>query len=185
MTISAIFDRILDILFAVAGVILAIASLSVGAMVFSRYFFNEPLGWIIEVNEYILLHLAFLTPAWVLRNEGHVKMDIVFDMLGPKTQLVLNIFASIMGAVVCLVLTWFALVVTLGLYKAKTITPTLLELPKWPLVIVIVLGSFLFMIQYLRRTVGFLKASRGPTDPMNLPDDGLKEGVIPKNRVAI
>ncbi|MFZ0449160.1 MAG: TRAP transporter small permease [Desulfatiglandaceae bacterium] len=188
MKVSTVFDRTIDVLFVVSGVMLAFASLSVGAMVFSRYFLNRPLGWIIEINEYILLHIAFLTPAWVLRKEAHVKMDILFDVLGPKLQMILNLFSSLLGAAVCLVLTWFGVEVTLHLYQAKTITPTYLQIPKYPLTCVIFFGSFLFMIQYLRRANGFLKAFRELRNPEHLPEERLEGDtveLVPKDRANI
>jgi TRAP-type C4-dicarboxylate transport system permease small subunit len=172
MKFMTIFDRTLDVLFVVAGVLLSFASLSVGAMIFSRYFLNRPMGWMIEINEYILLHLTFLTAAWVLRKEAHVKMDIVFDSLGPKLQVALNIMSSIVGAAVCFVLTWFGAKVTWELYLKGSLTTTYLEMPKWPLTCVIFIGSFLFMVQFIRRTNGFLHAWRRLRDQGTLGEDG-------------
>jgi TRAP-type C4-dicarboxylate transport system permease small subunit len=179
MKVSTVFDRTIDVLVVFSGVMLAFASLSVGAMIFSRYFLNRPLGWIIEINEYILLHIAFLTPAWVLRKEAHVKMDIVFDQLGPKFQMILNMISSLLGAAVCFVLTWFGVKVTLHLYHAKTITPTYLEIPKYPLTVVIFFGSFLFMVQFLRRANGFLKGFRKLRDQEHPPEESRREGMGP------
>lgn len=166
MKVMNVFDRTLDVLFVLSGVLLSFASLSVGAMIFSRYFLNRPMGWIIEINEYILLHLAFMMAAWVLRKEAHVKMDIVFDQLGPRLQVALNIMSSIVGAAVCFVLTWFGAKVTWQLYLKKSLTTTYLEIPKWPLTIVIFFGSFLLMVQFIRRISGFQQAWR------NLKDQG-------------
>jgi TRAP-type transport system small permease protein len=162
MKVSNVFDRVLDGLAATAGILLCLASLSVGVMIFSRYFLNRPLGWMIEINEYILLHLAFLLAAWVLRKEAHVRMDVVIEHLSPRIQLTVNIIGSILGVMVCIVLTGFGTKVTWDLYQSGTLTPTYLELPKFPFTIVIPFGSFLFMLQFLRRTYGFIRAWNTP-----------------------
>ena len=161
---NTLLDRLLDCLFVLAGVLLVVATVSVCWGIFSRYFLSRPLGWLVEVNEYILLCIAFLVSAWVLRQEGHVKMDIVLKLLNPRKQLVVNIVTSIVSAVVCLIFTWFSLKVTLELFQKKTLMPTVLELPKFFLTSVIFFGSFLLVIQFIRRTRGFLQTWRGLKD---------------------
>ena len=161
---NTLLDRLLDCLFVLAGVLLVVATVSVCWGIFSRYFLSRPLGWLVEVNEYILLCIAFLVSAWVLRQEGHVKMDIVLKLLNPRKQLVVNIVTSIVSAVVCLIFTWFSLKVTWELFQKKTLMPTVLEVPKFFFTGVIFFGSFLLVIQFIRRTRGFLQSWRGLKD---------------------
>ena len=164
MKVTRLFDRLLDYLFILAGVMLVFSTFSVCLMVFSRYFLNRPMGWIVEINEYIILHTAFLVAAFVLRQEGHVKMDIVLERFPLKVQLATNIITSIVSAVVCGIFTWFGAKVTLELYQKNTLTATVLELPKYLFTIVIFLGSFLLVIQFIRRTYGFIETWRGIQD---------------------
>ena len=158
MNSKTMFDRLLDYLAAAAGVMLAFSALSVSVQVFSRYFLGRPMGWLVEINEYILLHIAFLVAAWVLRQEGHVKMDIVLRQLKPKTQLRVEIATSILSIIVCLVLTFFGLKVTWDLFRSGHMTISVMEIPKCTVTPVIFVGSFLLMIQFIRRTRGFLQA---------------------------
>jgi hypothetical protein len=69
------FDRILDFFFVLAGILLAFSALSVAMAIVSRYFFNRPWGWVVEISEYILLYITFLVSARVLkksvRNQYH------------------------------------------------------------------------------------------------------------------
>ena len=162
MKIGTIFDRFLDGLAVLAGILLVSASFGVGVMIFSRYFLNRPMGWMIEIAEYILLHLTFLLAAWVLKREAHVKMDVVIEFLSPRIRLFCNVFGSILGAMVCIVLIWFGTKVTWHLYQSGTLTTTYLEVPKYPLTIVIPFDSLLFMIQFIRRAYGFIKAASAP-----------------------
>jgi len=162
MKVGTIFDRILDGLAFLAGILLVIASFGVGVMIFSRYFLNRPMGWMIEIDEYILLYLAFLLAAWVLKKEAHVKMDVVIEHLSPRIRLVSNVIGSILGVMVCMVLTWFGTKVTWHLFQSGTLTTTYLQLPKYPFMFVIPFGSFMFMIQFIRRAYGFIRASSAP-----------------------
>ncbi|MEJ2724764.1 MAG: TRAP transporter small permease [Deltaproteobacteria bacterium] len=176
MKVGTVFDRILDGLAFFAGVLLVFASFSVCAVIFSRYFLNRPLGWMIEINEYILLYLAFLLAAWVLKKDAHVKMDVVVERLNPKIQLVCNVAGSILGAIVFFVLTCFGIKVTWHLYQSGTLTPTYLELPKYPFTMVIPFGSFLFMLQFIRRAYGFIHAWGAPQSG-NESHPGTRESV--------
>jgi C4-dicarboxylate transporter DctQ subunit len=162
MKAGTAIDRILDVMSFAAGILLVFSAFSVCAVIFSRYFLNRPMGWMFEINEYILLFMAFLLAAWVLRKEAHVKMDVVIEKMPPKIQLVCNVAGSILGAMVCLVLTGFGIKVTWYLFQSGTLTPTYLELPKYPFMLVIPFGSFMFMIQFIRRAYGFIRAESDP-----------------------
>jgi len=48
----------------------------------------------------------------VLREEGHVKMDLLLTRLNPRAEAILNIVTSGVGAIICLALTWFGIKVT-------------------------------------------------------------------------
>lgn len=152
---GAIFDHAVNALFAFSGVLLAFATLSVALGIVSRYFFARPIAWSTEISEYILLYIAFLVGAWVLRHEEHVKMDIVITLFPPKAQSVINFITSLISSIVCLIITFFGARVTWDLYKSKAFTYTILELPKFIFTSVIFLGGLLLFIQFIRRTYGF------------------------------
>jgi len=110
-----------------------------------------------EVSEYIILYITFLVGAWVLKQEGHVKVEIVLAQFHLKTQSLINIITSICCSVACLILTFYGLRVTWDLYQTNTFTYTILELPKFIFTSPISFGSFLLFIQFIRRTHGYLQ----------------------------
>jgi TRAP-type C4-dicarboxylate transport system permease small subunit len=153
----SVFDRVLDILAGVAGLLLLLIMVFVCAEVVTRYIFNRPLGWVTEIGSYVLLYVTFLVAAWVLRGEGHVAMDTIINLFRPKTQSLIKAVTSAMSALVSLVLAWFGLKVSWDLLQAGYFTPTMLELPKWFLTAIIFLGSLLLAIQFIRRACASLK----------------------------
>ena len=68
-SLEGFFDHILRILVAIACVILSLVMLSVCLEVFLRYFLNRPQVWVIELSEYALLYITFLSAAWVLKSD--------------------------------------------------------------------------------------------------------------------
>lgn len=158
--LGRVFDFAIDKMARLGDVILIFLMLSVCADVILRYFFNRPQAWIAEISEYLLLYITFLGAAWVLKNEGHVTVDVLVTLASPKTRAVFGVISSVIGAFVFLVVFWFGTQETLDLFKRGVHNPSVLEFPKAPLVAIIPFGSLFFMIQFLRRTFGFLRSLR-------------------------
>jgi TRAP-type C4-dicarboxylate transport system permease small subunit len=171
---NSFFDKLLSLMAIVAGGLLAFSLLSVSFAVASRYFFNYPIGWVIEISSYILLYVTFLVGAWVLKGGGHVTIDIILSQLQSRTQSLINFVTSIINAAVCLILTYYAGKVTLDLYQTHYFTPTELELPKWTINIIIVIGSLSLFFQFIRSGVGYMGKFREVKKQSFVPET-LKE----------
>ncbi len=155
--VGTIFDRTVNYLAFVAAVLIIFTMLAVDAEVVMRYFLHRPMIWVMEITEIVLLFITFLGTAWLLRREGHVKVDIVLGRVNPRAQASLNILSSIIGIIVCIVLVWYGTLVSYDYIQGGLFEPTLLEIPKGPLLAIIPVGSFLLLIQFMRRTYGYLQ----------------------------
>ena len=162
--LSVIFDRVLSSLAGIAAVLIGVACISVCVEIIARYFLNRPQAWVFETTEYILLWVTFLATAWVLRKEGHVRIDILVDQLNPRGQVLVSIITSIIGAIACLVVSWYGVRVAWTYYKQGIIIPKTLQLPQSPILAIIAVGSFLLFIQFLRRTYRYLGMWRESRD---------------------
>jgi TRAP-type C4-dicarboxylate transport system permease small subunit len=154
--LNNIFNRTLDLMAILAGILLISSMLIICVAVASRYLFGRPMGWVIEITEYSLLYITFLVAAWVLKRNGHVKIDLVFNQLSPRTQSMLNMITSGIGAIICFILFWYGVRVTWELFRTRYFTPTILELPKFVIVAIIFIGSLLLCLQFLNRTFLYL-----------------------------
>jgi len=138
-----------------AGILLIYAMLSVAYNVFSRYLFNCPVVWVLEINEYSLLYTVFLSAAFVLQNEGHVRVDLLLNRLRPRAQARLNAITSIAGAIVCLILTIYGARITWDALINHVPTLEFLKVPYFIVLIIIPIGSFLLTVQFLRRSAKY------------------------------
>jgi TRAP-type C4-dicarboxylate transport system permease small subunit len=145
-----VWDRINDAIMVLAGILLWVQMLIVNVEVFSRYL-GRPTSWVAEISSILILWIPFMVTAWVLRKEAHVKMDLLVERLDRKTQAMINFITSLFGVVVMLIVTVAGLMTTL--YWIGNKTPTMLMLPRSPIIAVIFAGSFLFAIQFLIRAV--------------------------------
>jgi TRAP-type C4-dicarboxylate transport system permease small subunit len=148
----SLFDRFLDVSPVISGIIIVLIMLAVCANVIMRYFLNRPIVGIDEISEYLLLFITFIGSAWLLREEGHVGVDILLIRLSNKSNAFLGIFSSLIGIFICLILIWFGSKVVWINFQRGSYFPSLLEIPKAPVLAIIPLGSFLLLLQFLRRT---------------------------------
>ena len=155
MRFWAVFDRTIGILAFLSGVLIIFAMLVVCTDVSSRFFWNYPIMWVPEITALSLLFIAFLGTTWLLKEEGHVRVDIILARVSPRTQALLGIFASIIGIFTCLFLVWYGIQVSWQFTAEGIADPTILELPKGPISTIIPIGSFLLFIQFLRGTYSY------------------------------
>jgi C4-dicarboxylate transporter DctQ subunit len=154
--LGRLFDYINIIMVVISAILLLGLTFIVGADITLRYLFNKPLGWVKEVSEYILVGLGFLVAAWILKDDAHVKMDLVLNKVRPRAQTMMNIITSIISTIIVLIMTWFALRVIVDFYRTKLVAPSVLEPPKWILLTPIFVGCLLLAIQFIRRTYAFM-----------------------------
>ncbi len=145
------FDRLLDFFAFLAGVIAAFVTVAVCVGIIMRFIFNRPMAWVIEISEYSLLYMAFLSAAWVMKNNQHVSVDLVYNSFSLKNKAIADLFTSILGGVVFLIVTYYGFKVTRAQYITKYFTPTFLEAPKFIVTLIIPVGSFLLLIQIIRK----------------------------------
>lgn len=158
---GSIFDRIITWCAYLTGAIIVFVMLAVTIDITLRKAFNSPIDWVDEVSGYLLVCVAFLGAAWLLKKEGHVSVDVVVERLSPRARAFLAAMTSFLIAAVCLCVTYFGVITTWDVYKRGVYTVSVLEWPLAPLVVVIPFGSFLLFIQALRRAYGYLTAREG------------------------
>ncbi len=146
------YDNILakiEIFFAVvAAILLFIMIAAINYEVIGRQFFS-PGGWALEISEYIMIYLTFLLAPWVLRQDGHVRVDILVNRLGLRARFLLSVITTLAAAISCLVLFWFSLEVAVETYQRGVILRKVLQTPQYVLLAVIPLGSLFLFLRFV------------------------------------
>ena len=153
---TAVFDSLMGFFVLLAIGLLVFMVLSVTYEIVMRYFLGKPTVWVVELTEHSMVYFTFLVAPWLLRQEGHVRMDMVLSRLRPGAQVVLNTITSSLGALVFLVVAWYGAKSTWDLWQTGFYIDTMLDIPVAYLVVVIPVCSFMLFIQFIRRTGGFL-----------------------------
>lgn len=151
-TAKRIFDKTLDGMALIAGIFSISIMVLICYLVIMRYLFSSPPAWVLEVCEYLLIYITFLSSAWLLRKNGHVRVDIFLTWLPALAKNLLLIITSLVGCLSCGVITWFSLVVTIDKYSRNILTIQTLRIPEWTLFIIIPVGSLFLLLEFLRQT---------------------------------
>jgi C4-dicarboxylate transporter, DctQ subunit len=152
-----LFDRVLNFLVFIDCLIIAFLMFLVTVDVIGRKLFGLPVQWVLEISELCIPAMVFLGAAWLLKNEGHITMDMVVNQLGPKGQAALNFFTSLLGIFICIVLTFYASRLSIDHIQRNMHSVTVLGLPTSPRYILIAFGFFLLIFQFVRRAYHSLK----------------------------
>ncbi len=151
-----IFERILDkitgSLAFVSGGLVALLMLLMVYLVGARYIFQKPPPWGIEISEYVLATYTFLGAAWLLKRGGHVRVDLVLRRINEHSQTAFNIINSIIGAVICLIILIFGVLVTINYIQIGARTPNVIVFPSFILICFIPIGFLFLFLQFIRET---------------------------------
>ena len=133
------------------------AVLIVSLEICMRYFFQKPQIWTVEVCEFILFILTFLGAPWLLKKGGHASVDILVERMSPVPQRYASLFASAVGILVSLVITWFSLVTSWQCYTEGVVLTKTLTVSKYYFLLFIALGYFCLMIEFGRQFIRLLR----------------------------
>lgn len=93
---------------------------------FTRYVLRQPCSWAIDVELGCYIWTILFSASYVMRKNKHVRFTIVYDMMGPRAQLIMRLISNLIIIIPfsCLILpTWRYLV------NLRTVTTAL----QWPL----------------------------------------------------
>ena len=145
-----LFDRLLNIMAALAGIILVFIVGAVCYTIGMRYFFRQTTIWIIQTTEYALLWIVFLATTWLLREGGHITTDIIYSHLSNKAKAYLDAIMFIIGGLTCAIMLYYGVTYTYECITSNVTDVRAVTVPKSAVFIIIPIGSFLLTIQFFR-----------------------------------
>lgn len=105
---TRILDRIVTLLAVLAGVLLCLLVVLIGVDVFARSTRQFSLPFTLDVAEYTLYLMTFLAAPWVLRQQGHIAIEIFVERLPDPLQRFAARFVNAVAALTCSVLLVFS-----------------------------------------------------------------------------
>lgn len=147
------FDRFLDFSPKFLSAVIGIMGVMILVEISSRSFLGRTIGPITELCELLLSYIPFLGAAWLLKNEGHSRVDVLFNMLSPKSKHMMMVITSVLGTGISLILVAYGATTAWSLYVRDIHMVSVMREPLWIYIIVIPIGGILLTIQFIRRTL--------------------------------
>jgi TRAP-type C4-dicarboxylate transport system permease small subunit len=141
--VKSLYARLLELLAAVAAVLLGASALAITLDVVGRNVGLGTLPWILEVSEYVLPLATFLVAPWLLYRNEHVRLEILlqrFPALGHVTNVV--------GLAVCVVLVWYGV---LTIRNSNGMVLKSVVFPEWWLYVPVPVCFGLLAMEFVRR----------------------------------
>ena len=146
-----IYDRIIDFLGVLAAAGIALIAILVCADVILRNANLPTIPWQVEVSEYAQYAVTFLGAPWVLRLGGHVRVDMLINLVGPARAVFLEILADILGLFASLVLFGYGIYVVYLTWRDNQLQIKMLIVPEWIIFLVLVFSGLLLITEFIRR----------------------------------
>ncbi|HWM44455.1 MAG TPA: TRAP transporter small permease [Burkholderiales bacterium] len=124
-------DLLIDALALVAAALLCALVVLILIDVAARYLRWFSLAWGLEASEYMLYAITFLGAPWVLRERGHIAIELVVEHLPARARRRAQLAADALGAVVCAALFFFACRVLWRSYESGTMVHKSFVFPEW------------------------------------------------------
>jgi TRAP-type C4-dicarboxylate transport system permease small subunit len=152
--VAALYWRLLELLAVVAGVILAAMAFAIVIDVVMRNLGVQPPAHTLTLTEYGLLYLTMLGAPWLVREKGHVYIELVTAAVSPRTRFWLTRVVYLLCVLTCAVIFWFGLEVTIDQWQRAVIDVRSFDMPRWLLTASIPLSFGLMIIEFGRFLIG-------------------------------
>jgi len=145
-----VFDKVIDVMAALAGVILVCITGAVCYTIGMRFLLRQTTIWIIPMTEYALLWIVFLGTTWLLRERGHITTDVIYVHLNEKTKHTLDSLMFIIGGLTCAAMVFLGVVHVCQCIAGGVTDVRAITVPKTAVFIIIPIGSILLTFQFFR-----------------------------------
>lgn len=118
--------------------------------------------WGEEIVRYAFIYLAWIGAASAVRERAHIRIDVLFNYVGPRTRAVLYIFGDLVMLVVALFAVWWSFETFLVSWKFGSVSDGLRLWKVWFLAAVPIGFSLMIfrLIQSFLRDIADLRKGR-------------------------
>ncbi len=149
-----LYDLILTGMALLAGGLLVWLMVSILISVTMRNFGMQPFAWLFLSGEYGLFYLTMLGAPWLVRERGHVHVELVTAMLPGPAQRVLSRLIALACVALCALLAWKGLELVQQNYARNDYDVRAYFTPKWILTIAFPVSFGMMAVEFARFVFG-------------------------------
>ena len=148
--VARAYDALLYGMAMLAGVLMASMMIAITVDVLLRNLGYQSSAHLFTFTEYALLIVPCLGAPWLVREKGHVYVEIGLMTLPPAARRRFTVLIGLACIAVCGVLAWYGLTVTLRNYNLRDIDVRSMDMPRWMVVQFIPLAFGMMAIEFAR-----------------------------------
>jgi TRAP-type C4-dicarboxylate transport system permease small subunit len=138
-------------LFALAGCALGLAAALYCLEVVMRYGFGAPTTWTGETVQYALAVMIFCALPDVTRRNAHVAIDILPEILSPKSSVWLSRMCALLAFSACGAAGWIVAGEAIRQFERGLMTNAANPIPRWWITAVIATGFLSAALHFVRQ----------------------------------
>jgi C4-dicarboxylate transporter DctM subunit len=150
-------DKGINGILAIAGQLISVFLVFIALFVFANVvsrLAGAPLPWLFDVTCFSLVAFTFLGAGYGLREGVQVRVEVFTRHLSERTKALLDIFVYVISVCFFVILGWTGWEWAHDSFVyGLTTTTAILKFPKWIIISVIPLGSFLLFLQCVRNII--------------------------------
>ncbi len=149
-----IYDGLLGLMALVAAFTLVWLMVSVVISVIMRNLGMQPFAWLFTSSEYGLLYMTMLGAPWLVREKGHVHIELVTAALPPALRRIVSRTVAAACVAVSLILAWYGLELFLTNIERNDFDVRAYFYPRWLLTITFPIAFSFMAIEFARFVFG-------------------------------
>ena len=128
--------------------------------------------WGEEIVRYAFIYLAWIGAASAVRERAHIRIDVLFNYVGPRSKALLYIFGDLVMLAIAVIAVWWSLETVAVSWKFGSVSHGLRMSMVWFLAAVPIGFSLMVfrLLQSLIRDIGDLRAGRAVHEGARLFD---------------
>lgn len=115
-----------------------------------------------ELSGFLLVGFVFLSLAYVLKNEGHIRITLITSRLPQRLQNGLELLSCVLSLAYVSYFLWWATDLAIDSYQSKEVTMTIMGTPLFIPKFLVSIGLSLFALQFVTRIFGRIKSWKKP-----------------------
>ena len=152
--LSRAYRFLIDAMAVIAGAVLVWLMVSIVISVAMRNAGLQPFAWLFTSAEYGLLYMTMLGAPWLVRERGHVHIELLTSALAEGPRRVLSRAVSALCVLVCLLLAWKGAELALTNIERNDFDVRAYFYPRWLLTVTFPVSFGLMAVEFARFALG-------------------------------
>ena len=148
--IAKAYDAVLYGMAVVAGFLMAAMMVVIFLDVVLRNLGYQSSAHFFTFTEYALLAVPCLGAPWLVREKGHIYVEILLMYLSPRRRAALTVLIGVACFLVCAIVAWYGFEVAIRDFAQNEKDVRSLDMPRWIVIGFIPLSFTMMAIEFLR-----------------------------------